>query len=128
MSDESSNISLISKLLEDQEEKTLEEEEIVHLLLERKLSRNTNIGNDKNLTFGARMSDKIAKFAGSWTFIIFFLSCLVAWIIVNLTMLAKPFDPYPFILLNLMLSCVAAIQAPVILMSQNRQKEKDRLR
>ena len=84
---------------------------------------------DSKLTFGQRMSDKIASFGGSWKFIIIFFCILVLWISVNSFILAfKPFDPYPFILLNLILSCLAAIQAPIIMMSQNRQEAKDRLR
>ena len=80
------------------------------------------------MTFGERAADKITDFAGSWTFIILFLFWLFAWIGVNaVQFLWKPFDPFPFILLNLVLSCIAALQAPVILMSQNRQTKKDRL-
>jgi uncharacterized membrane protein len=74
------------------------------------------------------MADRIAKFAGSWTFIIIFVSILAIWIILNIILFAKAYDPYPFILLNLILSCIAAMQAPVIMMSQNRQEVKDRLR
>jgi uncharacterized membrane protein len=75
------------------------------------------------------MADHLASFGGSWTFIIIFGSILLMWIGLNsLLLLKKPFDPYPFILLNLVLSCLAAIQAPVIMMSQNRQEAKDRLR
>jgi uncharacterized membrane protein len=78
-------------------------------------------------TFGQRVADRVASFGGSWTFIIIFVSFLLAWIAVNIILLAnKGWDPYPFILLNLLLSCVAALQAPVIMMSQNRQGEKDR--
>jgi uncharacterized membrane protein len=78
---------------------------------------------------GQRIADKVARFGGSWKFIISFLTILIVWIIYNLTSPQKDtFDPYPFILLNLVLSCVAAIQAPVIMMSQNRQEEKDRKR
>ena len=128
MSDENSKFSLINAILEDQEEKELEEEEIIHFLLERKISKNTAKENNDNLTFGAKMADRIAKFAGSWTFILVFIGCLIAWIAINSLMLAGAFDVYPFILLNLILSCVAALQAPVIMMSQNRQEEKDRLR
>lgn len=83
----------------------------------------------KELTFGERLSDRIADFGGSWRFIIMFLSFLVIWMIINSWyLLNKGFDPYPYILLNLMLSCVAALQAPVIMMSQNRQEDKDRER
>ena len=121
-------LSLIDTILEDEEEKTMEEEEIIHLLLDRKLSRNTAKTHEEEQTFGMRMSDKIAKFVGSWTFILIFLGCLFAWIVGNILLVAHAFDPYPYILLNLILSCVAAIQAPVIMMSQNRQEEKDRMR
>lgn len=82
-----------------------------------------------DLTFGQRVADKVATFGGSWTFIISFSVFIAIWILINAWVLAtKPFDPYPFILLNLMLSCLAALQAPVIMMSQNRQEEKDRER
>lgn len=80
------------------------------------------------LSTGQRIADKVASFGGSWSFIITFLVILVCWIIVNVILASKAFDPYPFILLNLMLSCIAALQAPVIMMSQNRQEEKDRQR
>ena len=79
--------------------------------------------------FGERLSDKIAEFGGSWTFIIIFFTILIGWMALNILMLHdKGFDPYPFILLNLVLSCIAAVQAPVIMMSQNRQSVKDRER
>lgn len=82
-----------------------------------------------NLTFGQRVADHVATFGGSWTFIISFLAFLLIWIAVNaLWLVNESFDPYPFILLNLILSCVAALQAPVIMMSQNRQETKDRER
>jgi len=80
-------------------------------------------------TFGERVSDKLASFGGSWKFIITFSTVLVVWIIINsIELFTKAFDPYPFILLNLVLSCLAAIQAPIIMMSQNRQEAKDRAR
>lgn len=85
--------------------------------------------DDKGATFGQRVADKVASFGGSWTFILSFCGFLVIWIAFNAFWLAnKGFDPYPFILLNLILSCLAALQAPVIMMSQNRQEEKDRER
>ncbi|GAB3511352.1 DUF1003 domain-containing protein [Emticicia fontis] len=88
-----------------------------------------NTTEDKPLSFGDRMADKIADFGGSWTFILSFMGFLVIWISFNIFWLSnKGFDPYPFILLNLILSCIAALQAPVIMMSQNRQEEKDRER
>lgn len=81
------------------------------------------------LTLGQKLADRIATFGGSWTFLISFFTFLLVWIGVNSwVLLAKPFDPFPFILLNLILSCLAAIQAPVIMMSQNRQESKDRVR
>jgi len=128
MQEHHSKRSLVKAILNDKSEKSLEEEEIIHLLLESKLSQNTNEVSERQLTRGQRMADRIAKFAGSWTFILVFIGILLAWIAVNIIMLSGAFDPYPFILLNLILSCVAAIQAPVIMMSQNRQEEKDRLR
>lgn len=80
-------------------------------------------------TIGQRIADKVATFGGSWTFIISFAAFLFGWIVLNVVFLSgKGFDPYPFILLNLILSCIAAMQAPVIMMSQNRQEEKDRER
>ena len=81
---------------------------------------------DMKLTFGQRVSDKIASFGGSWFFILSFMGMLVIWIAVNALLAAKAFDPFPFILLNLMLSCIAALQAPVIMMSQSRQEARDR--
>jgi uncharacterized membrane protein len=108
-------------VLENQVMKSLQESEL--------LSRNINIEFDRRLSFGERLSDKLSSFAGSWRFIIGFMVVLIIWILINAVILiSKPFDPYPFILLNLVLSCLAAVQAPVILMSQNRQEAKDRLR
>ena len=98
------------------------------------VSKNTMISteveeDEQEITFGQKLADKVAEFGGSWGFIIFFMTFLVAWILLNVFWLSHHgFDPYPFILLNLILSCIAAIQAPVIMMSQNRQEEKDRER
>ena len=93
------------------------------------LSENIEEDLSEKTTVGQRLADKIASFGGSWTFIIIFFSFLAVWIGLNIWALsAKAFDPYPFILLNLILSCIAAIQAPVVMMSQNRQGEKDRQR
>jgi len=92
------------------------------------LTIDTSLKTD-TLTFGEKISDQVASFGGSWKFIIAFFSVLILWILGNSFYLYhKPFDPYPFILLNLILSCVAAIQAPIIMMSQNRQEVKDRIR
>jgi len=94
-----------------------------------RVSKNINVVHGERLTLGDRMSDRLADTAGSWAFIGFFALFLTLWIAINsLQFLYKPFDHYPYILLNLMLSCLAAIQAPVIMMSQNRQEAKDRLR
>ncbi|HKK42848.1 MAG TPA: DUF1003 domain-containing protein [Bacteroidales bacterium] len=93
------------------------------------LSENIETHIEDSLTVGQRFADNIAAFGGSWTFIGIFFAFIVLWMSVNVYILAtKPFDPYPFILLNLILSCIAAIQAPIIMMSQNRQEQKDRQR
>lgn len=95
----------------------------------RQLTQKQLQSNETKLTFGQRLADSVATFGGSWTFIIIFGSFLFVWILLNVFFLTKgPFDPYPFILLNLILSCIAALQAPIIMMSQNRQEEKDRER
>ena len=93
------------------------------------LSENIKDEVEKDSTLGQRVADKVASFGGSWTFIIIFFTFLLIWMFLNFWMLHnKGFDPYPFILLNLILSCLAAIQAPIIMMSQNRQEDKDRER
>lgn len=93
------------------------------------LSENIQDDLEAELTVGQKIADRVAAFGGSWTFIITFFSFIIVWMIINIWFLAsKPFDPYPFILLNLILSCLAAIQAPIIMMSQNRQEQKDRQR
>ena len=122
------NADLIRMILDD-EASTLEEEELLNLLMQQRISKNICIENGMNLTFGEKMADRIALFAGSWTFIGIFLGVLAVWIFINsMALLIKPFDPFPYILMNLILSCIAALQAPVIMMSQNRQEKKDRLR
>jgi uncharacterized membrane protein len=93
-------------------------------LLSEKLQEETK----EKLTTGEKFADKVSKFGGSWFFILSFFMFLLAWIAINLYLLSKPYDPYPFILLNLILSCIAAIQAPIIMMSQNRKEDKDRQR
>ena len=103
------------------------DEEVLNLLADSKVSVNP-AGEKEKYTLGQRAADAIAKFAGSWAFIFSFTGVLILWMAVNVLLVAKAFDPYPFILLNLVLSCVAAIQAPLIMMSQNRQEEKDRCR
>ena len=103
------------------------DEEVLNLLADSKISVNPNNKKEK-YTLGQRAADAIAKFAGSWAFIFSFTGVLVLWMVINTVLSTKAFDPYPFILLNLVLSCVAAIQAPLIMMSQNRQEEIDRRR
>jgi uncharacterized membrane protein len=97
-------------------------------LLRTQVSRNVNLEEEERLTFGERIADRVAAFGGSWTFIISFGVVLTVWMGVNIYMATHAFDPYPFILLNLVLSTLAALQAPVIMMSQNRQASKDRLK
>ena len=103
------------------------DEEVLNLLADSKISISPEKEKEK-YTFGQRAADSIAKFAGSWAFIFSFAGVLIIWMVINTILAAKAFDPYPFVLLNLVLSCVAAIQAPLIMMSQNRQEEKDRRR
>jgi uncharacterized membrane protein len=107
--------------LEERVMKSLEEQEL--------LSKNINIEFEQKLTYGERLSDSLTEFGGSWRFILIFAIILVLWIAMNsAVLLIKPFDPYPFIFLNLVLSCLAALQAPIIIMSQKRLEAKDRLR
>ena len=119
------NKELMREVLKDVR-RDMSDEEIVELLADSKVSVNTE--KETRYTVGQRAADQIAKFAGSWAFIFSFTSVLIAWMVINGLLASRAFDPYPFILLNLVLSCVAAIQAPLIMMSQNRQEEKDRRR
>ncbi len=98
-------------------------------LLRSHVSRNANVEEDERMTFGERIADKVAGFGGSWSFILLFAAILFFWMLANAAWLNhRPWDPYPFILLNLVLSTLAALQAPVIMMSQNRQSTKDRIK
>lgn len=118
---------LIKKIIRSEEsEKKLDE--LVDILLEEKFAVNFMIDEEKKETFGEKLSDRFAHFTGSWTFIIVFLLLLVVWICLNVFILSKAYDPYPFILLNLTLSCIASIQAPIIMMSQNRHIKKEMIR
>ncbi|MCA0237581.1 MAG: DUF1003 domain-containing protein [Bacteroidetes bacterium] len=110
----------VQKLNDIVKESLAEESLLTHQLKEE--------DTDSKATFGERVADKVAQFGGSWTFILSFTGVLVVWIVVNTVILTKAFDPYPYILLNLLLSCLAALQAPVIMMSQNRKEAKDRER
>ena len=119
------NRKLLKEVIKDIEH-DMTDEEVLKLLANSKISENPK--EHEKYTLGQRASDSIAKFAGSWAFIFSFTAVLILWMVINAVLAAKAFDPYPFILLNLVLSCVAAIQAPLIMMSQNRQEEKDRRR
>ena len=120
------NRKLLREVLKDIRH-DMTDEEVLNLLADSKISENL-AGEKEKYTIGQQAADAIAKFAGSWAFIFAFTGVLILWMLVNTLLAAKAFDPYPFILLNLVLSCVAAIQAPLIMMSQNRQEEKDRRR
>ncbi|MBP7060185.1 MAG: DUF1003 domain-containing protein [Lachnospiraceae bacterium] len=116
---------LLRELLKTTDDE-LGDEELLHMLISQKLS--TTPDDYSNSTFGQRAADTVAKFVGSWAFIFIFIGIIFLWMLTNILMATNAFDPYPFILLNLVLSCVAAIQAPLIMMSQNRQEAKDRER
>ncbi|MGE5363654.1 MAG: DUF1003 domain-containing protein [Bacteroidota bacterium] len=122
-----SNVNDTNFLL-SQIKKDLEKEFRRKMIRRETSARNINRILDRNISIGERIADQVARVGGSWSFIIGFLIFLVLWMLINVIMLKQnPFDPYPFILLNLCLSCIAALQAPVIMMSQNRQAKKDRL-
>lgn len=121
----------VQKLLKKKLEALTEKEKYIlkHLTDREPISRNIHVEDTEKLTFGQKLADRVASFGGSWPFIIIFICVLVFWIALNVFILLnhkKPFDPYPFILLNLFLSMLASIQAPVIMMSQNRQSAHDR--
>ena len=118
------NKKLIKEIVTDIKH-DMTDEDILSMLAQSKVSEKP--GKEK-YSVGQKAADKIAKFAGSWAFIFSFTGVLVLWMVINTVLASKSFDPYPFILLNLVLSCVAAVQAPLIMMSQNRQEEKDRRR
>lgn len=118
------NKKLVNEIISDVKH-DMSNEDIISLLADSRISANPD---KEKYTFGQRAADKIAKFAGSWAFIFSFTALLILWMVGNVILAKHAFDPYPFILLNLVLSCVAALQAPLIMMSQNRQEEKDRRR
>jgi len=117
------------RLLKTEYDKLSERERrvIQHIVEEKHISHSTNQEFDERLTFGQRLADQVASFGGSWSFIMIFAGVLLFWVALNSLLLAKAFDPYPYILLNLFLSMIASIQAPIIMMSQNRQALKDRI-
>lgn len=118
----------IVRMLINKEFDTDDEEILVDMLIEEPIAIDVDKQVEKNAKFGDKIADKITSVAGSWGFIITFIMIIILWICLNLFLLSDSYDPYPFILLNLILSCVAALQAPVIMMSQNRESKKDRLR
>ena len=118
------NRKLLKEVLKDIQH-DMSDEEVLNLLADSKISESPAT---EKYTLGQRAADAIARFAGSWAFIFAFTGVLILWMVINTILASNAFDPYPFILLNLVLSCVAAIQAPLIMMSQNRQEEKDRRR
>ncbi len=119
----------IVKMLLNQDLGEKDEEEIIDLLVNSPITVDVDKENDAKMSLGDRVADKLSEVAGSWTFIICFSLFLIFWIILNGVILASSaIDPYPFILLNLLLSCLAALQAPIIMMSQNRQAKKDSIR
>lgn len=107
-----------------------DEEELLDLLVDQPISIDVDKQEANTMSFGDKLADKISEITGSWTFIFLFIFFLIFWIILNVKILSdgQKIDPYPFILLNLLLSCIAALQAPIIMMSQNRQAAKDSLR
>ena len=115
---------IIIELLDITDKEFTDEELIQQLTMTEIVENNSN----EKTTFGQKAADAVAKFAGSWAFIFSFIAVMVIWMIVNVVLSTKAFDAYPFILLNLVLSCIAAVQAPLIMMSQNRQEVKDRKR
>ena len=113
---------IISELLHVTDEE-FTDEELIHQLIATEVTKNAD--KDEHMTFGQRAADAVARFAGSWAFIFSFIAVMVIWMVINLVLGSRAFDEYPFILLNLVLSCIAAVQAPLIMMSQ---EAKDRQR
>jgi uncharacterized membrane protein len=121
---------IVKMLLKNNELEEKDEEELLDLLVDQPISIDIDKQEESKMTRGDRIADKVSEVAGSWGFIIGFSSFLIFWVILNAIILheAHQIDPYPFILLNLLLSCLAALQAPIIMMSQNRQAKKDSIR
>lgn len=116
----------VIKELLDITDKEFTDEELIRQLTMTEVVKNTDQGEKPS--FGQRAADTVARFAGSWAFIFSFVAVMVIWMVLNILLATNAFDAYPFILLNLVLSCIAAVQAPLIMMSQNRQEAKDRAR
>jgi uncharacterized membrane protein len=118
---------LVKKLLK-QEIDAENEQELLEMLIDRPITIDVDKQEDSTLTKGEMLADKLSEVAGSWGFIIAFSIFIIIWITINTVILKKASDPYPFVLLNLVLSCLASLQAPIIMMSQNRQAKKDSIR
>lgn len=121
---------IVKMLLKNNELDSKDEEELLDLLVDQPISIDVDKQEEAKMTFGDKVADKVSEVAGSWGFIIGFSLFLIFWIVLNTVILSgeSAIDEYPFILLNLLLSCIAALQAPIIMMSQNRQAAKDSLR
>lgn len=121
---------IVKMLLRNNELDERDEEELMDLLFDQPIAIDVDKQEEAKMTFGDRVSDKVSEVCGSWGFIILFIIFLAFWVILNVVVLSsdEAIDPYPFILLNLLLSTISALQAPIIMMSQNRQAEKDSLR
>ena len=118
---------LVKRLLK-QEINIEDEDDLIEMLIDKPIAIDVDKQEDKTLTTGEKLADKLSEFAGSWRFIIGFSIFIIIWIIINGMIMKKASDPYPFVLLNLVLSCLASLQAPIIMMSQNRQAKKDSIR
>ena len=128
MNTQKNKAKIIKELLHSTD-KELTDEELMSEILSTNVSENSEKNErEEKITFGQKAADAVARFAGSWAFIFSFIAVMVIWMVMNVLLAAKAFDAYPFILLNLVLSCIAAVQAPLIMMSQNRQEAKDRKR
>lgn len=121
---------IVRMLLRNNELAEKDEEELLDLLIEQPIAIDVDKQEEAKMTFSDKVADKVSEVCGSWTFIIVFMLFLIGWVILNTVILIgdKSIDPYPYILLNLVLSCISALQAPIIMMSQNRQAAKDSLR
>ena len=118
---------IVKKLLK-QEISIEDEDDLIDMLIDRPITIDVDKQEDKDLTTGDKLADKLSEVAGSWSFIIGFCIFIIIWIIINGVIMQRASDPYPFVLLNLVLSCLASLQAPIIMMSQNRQAKKDSIR
>lgn len=121
---------IVQMLLRNNELNSKDEEELIDLLIDQPISIDVDKQEEAKMTFGDKVADKVSEIAGSWGFILGFSLFLIMWVVLNAVILTEEnaLDPFPFILLNLVLSCIAALQAPIIMMSQNRQAAKDSLR